>query len=206
MHFPSNINPTSTLKLNNLLLVPSITKNLVSVSQFAKDNRVFFEFHANTCFMKCQTTSKVLLRGSLGGDGLDKFDSTPKFPSSQVLSVTKPKSSQQFRSSYIGPSLAFNIQCNNSCPNASTSSLYQIWHQKLGQHSHAVLKNLLQLCNIRIPNKKLIDFCNACCMGKVHRLPSAASIVVHTKPLKLNLKTQVTYSLNLTVDTHGFIP
>uniref|UniRef100_A0A151UEF3 Uncharacterized protein n=1 Tax=Cajanus cajan TaxID=3821 RepID=A0A151UEF3_CAJCA len=41
-----------TLSLNNLLLVPSITKNLVSVSQFARDNDVFFEFHSNYCFVK----------------------------------------------------------------------------------------------------------------------------------------------------------
>lgn len=34
-----------TFKLNNLLLVPAITKNLLSVGQFAYDNQVFFEFH-----------------------------------------------------------------------------------------------------------------------------------------------------------------
>jgi len=30
--------------LNNLLHVPDINKNLVSVSKFAKDNHVYFEF------------------------------------------------------------------------------------------------------------------------------------------------------------------
>ena len=34
-----------TFKLHKLLNVPSISKNLLSVSQFAKDNSVFFELH-----------------------------------------------------------------------------------------------------------------------------------------------------------------
>lgn len=37
--------------LNNLLHAPQITKNLMSVSQFAKDNKVFFEFHL---FLSCE--------------------------------------------------------------------------------------------------------------------------------------------------------
>jgi len=50
-----------TFKLNKLLIVPSISKNLLSVSQFAKDNYVFFEFHPHLCLVKSQVTNKVLL-------------------------------------------------------------------------------------------------------------------------------------------------
>lgn len=35
------LQPHLTLSLNNLLLVPSITRNLISVSKFAKDDIVF---------------------------------------------------------------------------------------------------------------------------------------------------------------------
>lgn len=37
---------------HNLIHVPTITKNLISVSQVAKYNSVFFEFHPNFCFVK----------------------------------------------------------------------------------------------------------------------------------------------------------
>jgi len=52
-----------------LLHVPSITKNQLSVSQFAKDNSIFFEFHS----VKSQGMNKVL-QGVVGVDGLYSFD------------------------------------------------------------------------------------------------------------------------------------
>ena len=48
----SPLNPSFPLTLNKLLLVPFVTKNLISVSQFCKDNHVFFEFHPNRCVVK----------------------------------------------------------------------------------------------------------------------------------------------------------
>lgn len=50
MSFTSPFSPHTNLKLNNLLHVPSITKNLVSVSQISRDNNVYFEFHPNICY------------------------------------------------------------------------------------------------------------------------------------------------------------
>lgn len=58
--------------LRNLLHVPGLTKILISVSQFAKQNRVFFEFHANACYVKCQDSKEILLRG-FTRDGLYAF-------------------------------------------------------------------------------------------------------------------------------------
>jgi len=41
-----------------------------SVSQFSKDNLVFFEFHPNHCFVKSQGTNNILLQGVVGDDEL----------------------------------------------------------------------------------------------------------------------------------------
>lgn len=71
--FSSPIKPQITLTLNNLLHVPSITKNLISVSQFAKDNSVFFEFHSDHFVVKSQATKEVLQHGKVGPDGLYTF-------------------------------------------------------------------------------------------------------------------------------------
>lgn len=45
----SPFNNSVSLALNNLFHVPEITRNLISVSEFAKDNDVYFEFHATYC-------------------------------------------------------------------------------------------------------------------------------------------------------------
>ena len=58
-----------SFRLENVLHVPQITKNLVSISQLIVDNRVFVEFHANCCLMKDKTMGTILLRGKLR-DGL----------------------------------------------------------------------------------------------------------------------------------------
>lgn len=53
------------LTLKHLLHVPSMTKNLLSVSKFSSDNGVFFEFFPNHCFVKDQVNHKVLMEGKL---------------------------------------------------------------------------------------------------------------------------------------------
>ncbi|KAL4291971.1 hypothetical protein GQ457_14G011070 [Hibiscus cannabinus] len=51
------------LLLNNLIHVPQVTKNLLSVSKFVKDNMVFVEFRAKSCCVRDESTREVLLQG-----------------------------------------------------------------------------------------------------------------------------------------------
>uniref|UniRef100_A0A803Q8I9 Retrovirus-related Pol polyprotein from transposon TNT 1-94-like beta-barrel domain-containing protein n=1 Tax=Cannabis sativa TaxID=3483 RepID=A0A803Q8I9_CANSA len=62
--------PSSSLplKLQSVLKVPHITKNLVSVLQLTKDNHVFLEFHSTCCFVKNKVTGTVLLKGRVKND------------------------------------------------------------------------------------------------------------------------------------------
>lgn len=73
MPFPSLTQSNSTLILNKLLLVPHITKNLLSINKFAQDNRVFFEFHPQFCSVKLQNSFEILLHGTVGVNGLYRF-------------------------------------------------------------------------------------------------------------------------------------
>ncbi|KAL6331208.1 hypothetical protein AAG906_009636 [Vitis piasezkii] len=63
------------LSLNHMFFVPSITKNLLSVSRFAKSNNVFFEFHYDVCFVKDQDSQVVFLTEKVK-NGLYSFDSS----------------------------------------------------------------------------------------------------------------------------------
>jgi len=167
LQFPSPLHPKTTLKLSNLLLVPSITKNLVSVSQFAKDNDVYFEFHPNHCFVKSQDSSKVLLRGVLGHDGLYQFEDTKSVkvpaPVYQNSRVCNQVSAQCLPSAFTPLQLknslnSSNFQCNNvehlsgSSTRSSVQSfpsMYSLWHSRLGHPHHEVLQSIIKLCNVK---------------------------------------------------------
>jgi histone deacetylase 1/2 len=65
--------PSHPLHLKNILHVPSITRNLLSVKKFAHDNNVFFEFHPWYFLVKDRASRAVLLRGGCRG-GLYNLD------------------------------------------------------------------------------------------------------------------------------------
>lgn len=48
-YLPSN---DRLLDLENILCVPAIANNLVSVSKLAQDNNVYLEFHVDSCSVK----------------------------------------------------------------------------------------------------------------------------------------------------------
>jgi len=109
----------SPIFLHNLLHVPEITKNLMSVSKCAQDNNVFFEFHANKCFVKHQATKEIILQGNVK-DGLYVFPSLKNINMCSVNTTT----------------------CN------SVQSPFSLWHSRLGHVSMAVVKRVLTDCNI----------------------------------------------------------
>jgi histone deacetylase 1/2 len=76
-HIGQTILPTSShpLHLKNVLHVPSVTRNLLSVKKCTRDNNVFFEFHPFDFFVKDRDTREVLLRGGSRG-GLYHHDAS----------------------------------------------------------------------------------------------------------------------------------
>jgi len=174
----------------NLLHVFSLNKNLVRVSRFAHDSCVYFEFHPFVCFVKSQVDHSILLKGSLGSDGLYQFP-LPLLPSIVHVSPTCL--------SYVAPSTTSSSSLS-SCPksfsptsssSASSTitnhklSLYSKWHNRLGHPSLTVLNHVLKACNVSSINKTSMDFCVACCMGKSHQFPTSPSYTLYTHPLQL---------------------
>jgi hypothetical protein len=67
----SKLSTPSIFVLNQVLLVPEIQKNLISMYQFCVDNEVYFEFHSYYFVVK-DYLGKVLHRGHLN-NGLYRF-------------------------------------------------------------------------------------------------------------------------------------
>ncbi|XP_019447442.1 PREDICTED: uncharacterized protein LOC109348071 [Lupinus angustifolius] len=169
-HFTSSLNSTVSLSLNNLLYVPSITKNLLSVSQFTKDNSCYFEFHPNTCFVKSQATNELLLQGFLTKEGLYAFHGLlPNFTSCQPSTFTHTKD-------------CTGLPVSNPC---NKTSLHSLWHYRLGHPHFTVVKDVLKLCKIPCANNNDFEFCNSCCVGKAHRIHAPRSTSVYNACFEL---------------------
>jgi len=70
--------PKRIFTLSNVLHVPQITKPLLFVQKFYRDNHVYFEFHASMFYVKDLVTKEVLLSGQ-SHDGfyvLSEFSAT----------------------------------------------------------------------------------------------------------------------------------
>lgn len=191
--FTSQFN-SKILTLNHLLHVPSITKNLLSVSKFASDNNVFFEFFPNKCYVKDQATHSILVEGKLK-QGLYAFD-PPTFLStsaSKILPTSTPtaKSLQSSVNVSVPSSLCNKnkilMTSNESLPSCSSNSLnnFSLWHNRLGHPSTKVVKSILAHRDISCVNKCDSHFCSACCLGKITRFPFPSSQNQTTSPLQL---------------------
>ena len=191
--FKSPFNSQIPLVLNNLLFVPSITKNLMSVSQFCRDNSVFFEFHSQFCLVKSQVSKEVLLQGLVGADGLYQFLNllqSSRLPLKSHITVNTNSSDVSepvFRAS--SNSVLNSVKGINDASVVNTvssgSTSFATWHSRLGHPSVDTMKLVFKLCNLPIINKTGSDFCSHCCIGKSHRLPSSPSLSVYSTPFEL---------------------
>ena len=161
------------LALRNILLVPSITNNLISISKFTLDNNVIVEFNSASCYVKDKRTRDVLLKGTL---------------SSGLYQLQLPCSSQSPASSQLSSNLASTDYCSTSqsthcCSNLSATlfsghntiptsgcscsqkSLVHLWHIRLGHPNNVVLTKVLSHLQIASSSKSFVQFCDACQYG-----------------------------------------
>ncbi|KAF7811615.1 Retrovirus-related Pol polyprotein from transposon TNT 1-94 [Senna tora] len=161
------------VKLNQIL---HVSKNLLSISKFAKDNRVFFEFHSERCFVKSQDDHRVLLEGRIKR-GLYLFDSL-NFSHKVSNPVSVNTASTNVSSSACSfPFVAIFV---------SSSSNFGLWHCRLGHLAFPVVKSVLTACNLpTLNNKNDAQFCEACCLGKIHAVSFPSSSTMYNFPLEL---------------------
>ncbi|KAJ0039048.1 hypothetical protein Pint_22927 [Pistacia integerrima] len=118
----------STFQLNNVLCAPSIKKNLISVSQFCKQNNTSIEFFPNNFVVKDLSTGASLAKGRSNGNVYEWQQS-----SSQLFLSTKGSLNQWHRR--LGhPS-------------------NRILHQITSHHSLKISKSPISNCNSCLCNK-----------------------------------------------------
>ena len=178
--FSSSFIPSKTLALKQLLHVPEITKNLLSVSKFAADNHVFFEFHPTSYFVKDLSIQTVLMHDQLKR-GLYVFDNTQL-----KLPLQHPTHHLHSAETLNSSCFAFAaLPSKKPIVPVSSTSPFVLWHNRLGHPSSHIVSLVLNKCNLPHLNKIPSLVCFACYMGKIHKSPFLHSSSSYTKPLEL---------------------
>ncbi|KAL4588192.1 hypothetical protein LXL04_001074 [Taraxacum kok-saghyz] len=146
----SHIASTSlhNLKLPYVLIVPHITKRLVSASKLSRDNNVYLELWPNRCVVK-SLQGRILLSG-------DVHDGLYRLPSSS----NTPHNSSSPDVALVG----------------IRTSLHG-WHNRLAHLHASLLRHLVSSFNLPLSSNKFPNVCDACQLGKSHRFPLPVSHV-----------------------------
>ncbi|KAL9234053.1 hypothetical protein vseg_008969 [Gypsophila vaccaria] len=105
--------PHQSLTLNNILHVPNIIKNLVSVRQFTTDNRVSVKFDPFGFTVKDLKTGMPIMRSHSTGDLYPLLSTTHDAPADPPHALTAiPRSTWHGRLGHPG-SVIFNSLCTN---------------------------------------------------------------------------------------------
>lgn len=144
---------SASLTLSNVLYVPKLAANLISVSQLVQQNCIV-SFSAAGCLIQDLRTGKVIGKGHRNGDlfALD-FGSTSAAPSTCFLA---PYSSE-----------------------ISTSNrLWRLWHNRLG-HPHALKLDSMFSSGVLLDkldiSSEVDTTCEECALSKAHTLPFVKS-------------------------------
>jgi hypothetical protein len=104
--FPTN---TGSLHLNNVLISPSLIKNLVSVRALTRDNNVSVEFDNFGLSIKDLRTKTIILRSESSGDLYPRHVAAPSSSSHQALTAATSTELWHARLGHPGPAISSRI-------------------------------------------------------------------------------------------------
>ena len=160
-----------SLNLKNILHVPQLTTNLISVNRLCTDNNVTVEFFTNGFVVKDQASKKALLQGNLNY-GLYKLSSSA--PSRRYQDPDDNKLAGR-------TSLTTEVPCMSSTLQLSNKA--DLWHFRLGHPAHKIVNKVLSACSL--PPEHWASVCEPCQMAKSHRLPFTLSESRASQPFAL---------------------
>ena len=154
IHVQSIINGLVTHEiLENVLYIPLLSKNLVSISQLM-DMDIAVAFLNNTCKMITQAGRGRLIYTGQREQLLWRLNITVKSPSSSL---------------HVADSVDSGSTVS---PISKADHILQRWHMRLGHASSATIKQMAQnkaALGFSIPSSAKLPFCLICVKGKQHR-------------------------------------
>lgn len=125
------INGKNDLILKNVLCIPNITKNLVSVSKLLQDNNMCRKFHGCYCFIKDKATKQIMLRGTFK----DELYHLETVSVKEVVEVDHSGNLRQQLMHKNNSTSAFVLSGGTNLANTNVVVSKAVWHKRLGHPS-----------------------------------------------------------------------
>ena len=154
---------SNSLSLNDILVVPQLKENLVSIAKLTKDNNCVFACFPWGYVIKDLATGVILLKGPVK-------DNLYPIPAHALLASLR------------------KFSCNNAAVVAHTAKAASCstWHRQLGHRGSQILQQLLTDKLICTSDKlSSMMFCDACQARKSKHLPFHLSSRISTHVLEL---------------------
>ena len=142
------------ITLKDILLVPSITKNLISISKLTTGNNLSIEFVGNVCYVKDSLKGQVLLQGLAEKELYKLLLKSSQSPTSFVCQVSLNQPLSILSTCHVSFSVANNVQNKHSSSKAcfqtdvfSCNSLVNkvdLLHRRFSHPYHNVFIHLLK--------------------------------------------------------------
>ena len=165
--------------LKNVLHVPRIAMNLLSVHKFCLHNNCSCYFDANIIKIQDIPTGRLLYKGLSENSVYPIYSKNFIKPSSHFKSVSSPCQTH--------PSTTPNLPLVHSSFHVNKPNKWLLWHHRLGHPSDKVLNISLSFIDrvcISSTNKTL-SHCKHCLSGKMHQFSFPISNFHASKPLEL---------------------
>lgn len=144
---------SGSITLSNVLYVPKLSANLISVSQLVQQNCIV-SFSASGCLIQDLRTGKVIGKGHRNGD---------------LFSLDLGGTSSTPSTCFLAPS---------SSEISTSNKMWRLWHNRLG-HPHALNLNSMFSSGVlldKLDHSSEIDkTCEECALSKAHMLPFVKS-------------------------------
>jgi hypothetical protein len=144
-------------QLKNVLHVPRIASNLLSVHKLCLDNNCSCYFDAKKLLIQDLPTGKLLYKG-LSSNGVYPIQS------------------------HLFHSTANKTAC---VAHFISSDKWHLWHSRLGHPSSNVLHNIFPSFSTGSNSNTVTEHCQHCLAGKMHQLPFSTSNKIVTSPFEL---------------------
>jgi hypothetical protein len=157
--------PSTSFILQNVLHVPTITHNLLSVQKFTSDTNTFIEFHPKLFNVKDQVTRRTLLQG----------------PSRNGLYPFPPSVHRLIKRN------VFNKRVASPHAFIGTRVSIPVWHSRLGHPAFRLVSRIVSRFGLPVRSDSSFNknICTACLNSKSKQLSFSPSLSQVSSPLDL---------------------